>query len=114
MRTFDSVIDAASREYAELQLRRHNLLQEGKENTPEASAIEDRMDVLWGKLDEDQRRNLNGMASDLNWVRRNGDPPPKGPKSPEEVAATEREKLVAAMESKEWHGLLPQLRVCAL
>jgi hypothetical protein len=113
MSPFQPIVDAAFREYAELELLCHHLLLEGKENAPETLAAEDRMEALWQKLDEVQRRSLNGMASDLNWVRRNGEPPPKGRKTPEEVAATERQTLVAAMESKEWHGLLHHLRVCA-
>src|SRR5438445_13727785 len=113
MSPFDPVIDAAFREYADLQLRRHNLLQEGKENTPETAAIEDRMNALWEKLDEVQRRNLNGMASDLNWVRRNGEPPPKGPQKPEDVTAKQQEELGAAIGRKEWHRILHHLRLCA-
>src|SRR5205823_636365 len=113
MHPFNPTIDAAFREYADLQLRRHFLLLDGNTDTPETVAAEGRMDELWEQMDDMQRRSLKGMGSDLNWVRRNGEPPPKGPKSPEEVAAVERQKLVAAMESKEWLGLLHQLRVCA-
>jgi hypothetical protein len=113
MSPFDPTVSPAFRDYADLQLRRHYLLLEGKENAPETAALEDRMDELWEKLDEDQRGSLNGMASDLNWVRRKGEPPPMGRKTPEEVTTVERQELVAAKGSKEWHRFLHYLRVCA-
>src|SRR5262249_5137101 len=52
-------------------------------------------------------------ASDLNWIRRKGEPPPKGRKTPGEVAETERQALSAAMKSKEWHRVLHFLRLRA-
>ena len=110
---FDPTIDAAFRESADLELRCHYLLLEGKENSPECLAAEDRMTVLWEKLDEVQRRSLNGMGSDLNWIRRNGEPPPKGRKTPEEVTSTELQDLEAALGSNEWHKALHYLRLCA-
>src|SRR5271154_7242536 len=106
MTSFDPTIDAAFRESAELELRCHYLLTEGKENAPEILAAEDRMTVLWENLDEVQRRSLNGMGSDLNWIRRKCEPPPKGRKEPTEVTAKEQQELVAAIGSKEWHKTL--------
>src|SRR5437762_3383480 len=99
MSSFDPTMDAVFRESAELELRCHYLLLEGKENTTESLAAEGRMTVLWEKLDDVQRRSLNGMGSDLNWVRRKGEPPPKGRKGPEEVTAAEQQELVAAIGS---------------
>jgi hypothetical protein len=96
-----------------LELRCHHLFLEGRENAPEVSAAEDRMDELWEKLDDVQRRSLSGMGSDLNWVRRKGEPPPNGRKAPEEVTAVEQHELMAAIESKEWHSILHYLRLCA-
>src|SRR2546423_9676804 len=113
MSSLDPTIDAVFREYADLQLRRHYLLLEGKDNAPETAAAEDQLDELWDKLDEVQRRSLNGMGSDLNWVRRKGEPPPKGRKGPEEVTAAEQQELVAAIGSKERHKTLHYLRLCA-
>jgi hypothetical protein len=113
MSPYDPKIDATFREYAELELRCHHLLLEGKENDPETIEAEDRMTELWEKLDEVQRRSLSGMGSDLNWLRRKGEPPPNGRKKPEEVTPDEREALQAAMESKDWHRLLHFLRICA-
>jgi hypothetical protein len=107
-------IDAVFREYADLQLRRHDLLVAGKDDAPELAQAEDRMDNLWEQLDADQRQSLNGMASDLNWLRRNGEPPPKGRKLPEEVSEAERQELLTALASKDWHQVLHLLRVCAL
>jgi tetratricopeptide (TPR) repeat protein len=113
MAAFDPTIDAAFREYAELELRCHYLLLEGKENAPETLEAEDRMTALWEKLDEVQRRSLKGMGSDLNWVRRKGQPPPKGRKGSEEVPPTEQQELVTAIGAKEWHKVLHYLRLCA-
>ena len=56
MSSFDPTMDAVFRESAELELRCHYLLLEGKENTPESLAAEDRMTVLWEKLDEVQAK----------------------------------------------------------
>jgi tetratricopeptide (TPR) repeat protein len=113
MSSFDPTIDAAFRESADLELRCHYLLLEGQEHAPEILAAEDRMTVLWEKLDEVQRRSLNGMGSDLNWIRRQCEPPPKGRKEPKEVTATEQQELVAAIGSKDWHKTLHYLRLCA-
>lgn len=113
MSSFDPTIDAAFRESAELELRCHYLLLEGKEDALEILAAEDRMTVLWEDLDEVQRRSLNGMGSDLNWVRRKGEQPPNGRKKPEDVTATEQQGLAAAMRLKEWHKVLHYLRLCA-
>jgi hypothetical protein len=113
MKEFDPTMDAVFREYADLELRRHRLLSAGKDDSAEIAETEERMDTLWPKLDEAQQRNLKGMASDLNWVRRNGGPPPKGRKTAGEVNDEERQKLSAAIRSKEWHRILRLLRLCA-
>jgi hypothetical protein len=113
MSPFDPTIDDVFREYADLELRCHHLLLAGEENTPKTVAAEDRMEELWDKLDEVQRRSLSGMGSDLNWVRRNGEPAPKGRKTAEEVTPTEQQELAAAMERKDWHTILHFLRLCA-
>jgi tetratricopeptide (TPR) repeat protein len=113
MSPFDPKIDATFREYADLELRCHHLLLEGMENAPETVEAESRMEELWENLDETQRRSLSGMGSDLNWVRRKGEPPPNGRKNPEEVTSTERQELMAAMGSKDWHKALHYLRICA-
>lgn len=113
MSSFDPTLDTAFRESAELELRCHHLLLEGKENDPEIQAAEDRMTVLWEKLDEVQRRSLNGMGSDLNWVRRKCEPPPKGRKLPTEVTDEEQQELAAALFMLDWHRILHYLRLCA-
>ncbi len=113
MASFDPIMDAAFRESAELELRCHCLLAEGKEGAPEILAAEDRMTVLWEKLDDVQRRSLNGMGSDLNWVRRKGEPAPNGRKTAVEVLPAEQQELAAAIGSNEWHKALHYLRLCA-
>ncbi len=106
-------MDAAFREYAELELRCHQLLLDAKDNVPETEAAEDRMNELWDKLDETQRQCLKGMGSDLNWVRRKGEPPPNGHKVAEEVTPIEQKEMVEAIGSKQWHKTLHYLRRCA-
>ncbi len=53
------------------------------------------------------------MGSDLNGVRRKGEPPPNGRTRAEEVAAAEQQELAAAMGLKQWHKVLYYLRLCA-
>jgi hypothetical protein len=113
MKEFDPTIDAVFREYADLELRRHHLLSAGRDNSAEIVEAEERMDTLWPKLDEVQRRNLKSMASDLNWVRRKGEPPPKGRKTAGEVSEQDQQELSAAIRSREWHRILHYLRLCA-
>jgi hypothetical protein len=109
----DPMIDAVFREYADLALRRHHLLSEGKRDSGEVSDAEERMDTLWPKLDQPQRRCLKGMVSDLNWIRRKAELPPKGRKSPSEVSTHEQQELSAAIKAKDWHRILHYLRLCA-
>src|SRR5262245_33361703 len=113
MSPFDPTIDEAFREYADLELRCHHLLLEGKEDAPETIEAEERMAELWENLDEVQRQSLSGMGSDLNWVWRMGEPPPRGRKTPEEILPQQQQELVAAIGSKEWHKTLHYLRICA-
>ena len=96
MDQFDPTIDAAFLEYADLELRCHRLLSAGKDDSVEMADAEDRMEKLWAKLDEVQKRSLRGMASDLGWVRVKGTSPPKGRKTPDEISQTERQELATA------------------
>jgi hypothetical protein len=113
MDQFDPTIDAAFLEYADLELRCHCLLSAGKEDSVEMADAEDRMEKLWAKLDEVQKRSLRGMASDLGWVRVKGTSPPKGRKTPDEISQTERQELATARGRKDWHRILHFLRLCA-
>ncbi len=108
----DAVIDVTFRNYAELLLRHYHLLLAGKEDDPETDSVEDLLSSVWEKLNEAQRRSLNGMASDLNWVRRGGTPPPKG-RRPEEVAEEDKRLLTEAEAGKNWLAVLHYLRMCA-
>ena len=110
---FDPTLDAAFTEYADLELRRHHLLQNSQEGSTEISDLEDRMNELWDKLDEVQQRSLKGIGSDLNWIRRSGAAPPKGRKSPQDVAETELRALTKAMRARDWHATLHYLRLCS-
>lgn len=112
MSPIDPIIDTSFRKYADLQFQRHGLLMSGKEQDPKFDQLEERMTELWEKFDAIQRESVNGMGSDLNWIRRKGQPPPKGRKA-EEVTPGERQELVAARVRKEWHGFLHYMRICA-
>jgi hypothetical protein len=112
MNPFTPTIDERYRQYAELLVRHHQLLSEGKEDADETSAVEDDMSELWERLDDRQRSSLSGLGSDLNWLRREGAPPPRARKS-EDVTAADLEGLTKASQSLDWHGVLHFLRVCA-
>jgi hypothetical protein len=112
MTDFTPKIDAAYREYADKQIRRHFLLVEDKGDSDEADEIEARLAVLWECMDDVQRRALNGIASDLNWLRRRGAPPPKG-RAASEVTEAELHELQAAQDAQDWYAILHHLRVCA-
>ncbi len=112
MPDFTPKTDAAYREYADKQLRRHFLLVDGKGDSDEAAEIEERLSALWEGMDQTQRHSLNGIASDLNWLRRRGTPPPKG-RAASEVADAELQQLQAAQNAQDWYATLHHLRVCA-
>lgn len=105
-------VDDAYREYIDLQLAHHALLSAGKDDTPEAEAVEDRMTALWLRLDAAQRASLNGIAADLGWVRRAGQPPPRG-RTPEQVTEEEMSALGRVPGGADYHAMLYHLRVCA-
>jgi hypothetical protein len=105
-------MDAAYRDYAGLLLLRHRLLLDGKDADPETEGSERRLLELWQGLDDEQRRGLTGVASDLNWVRREGRPAP-GAKKAENVTGQDKQRLVEAEAAKDWHAVLHSLRVCA-
>lgn len=103
--------DELVRDYAELQLRRHVLILEGEEAQP-LDQLEDQMSELWENLDDISRQRLNGMASDLNWIRRKGQPAPKA-RPAEMVATEERKELLATRMQEDWPKFLHFLRICA-
>ena len=106
------VIDDLLHNYADLLLRLHSLLLADKEGDPKMDEVEDSLSIIWEKLSEAQRHSLNGMASDLNWMRRGGAPPPKGRK-PEDGTDQERQLLAEAETRGDWPTALHYLRVCA-
>jgi hypothetical protein len=99
-------------DYAALLLRRHRMLLAGEDADPEIRDIERRLLDLWPGLDDEQRRSLTGAAADLNWVRREGRPPP-GAKTAAQVTNQDRQRLVEAEATKDWHAVLHSLRACA-
>jgi hypothetical protein len=70
------------------------------------------MTALWPSFDETQRKSLNGMNSDLAWVRDRGELPPKGRRR-EEITAEDRARLAMARVLDEWHEFLHYLRICS-
>ena len=113
MSEFDPKMDTAFQEYARHLLVRHRLLCAGKGDSEEIADAEDAMEAIWPTFDEVQRRSLNGMASDLIWIRTNGAPPPKGRKTAADVPEVDQKQLEAAMKAKQWHSILHYLRLCA-
>ena len=105
-------LDDRYRRYAELLLQYHRLLSEGKDEAAETEAVEEEMAGLWEGLDEAQRRSLAGLGSDLIWVRRGCQLPPKG-RRPEEVTSEDLQALAQAEAQNDWHGLLHYLRLCS-
>jgi hypothetical protein len=87
-------------------------LAQGKDDSDEVAEVEERLGALWESLDDAQRRSLNGMASDLNWLRRRGASPPKG-RSESEVTDADLHELQAARDTEDWTAILHRLRVCA-
>ena len=98
--------------YADLLLKHFRLLSNSSEESAEIEQVEDKMSCLWEMLDETQRRSLKGIGSDLNWVRRRGELPPRGV-SRDGVSQKEQSELKAAQSVEDWHAVLYHLRVCA-
>ena len=104
-------MNAAYRLYAGLLLRHQQLLRAGQDDR-ETEEIEEQMSVLWGQLDEAQRRSLKGIGSDLNWARSGGLQAPKARRL-DESSEEERSQLAAAEATGDWHAVLHLLRLCA-
>jgi tetratricopeptide (TPR) repeat protein len=107
-----SILDDQYRRYADLLLRHHRLLSEGKDEEPATEAVEEEMTRLWERLDEHQRRSLSGLGSDLSWLRHRCQLAPRS-RRPEEVTADDFEALIQARNAPDWEGVLQGLRLCA-
>src|SRR5262249_39173692 len=59
------------------------------------------------------RHGLRGIAADLGWIRRKGEPAPKGRKTLQEVAFADEQSLATAIQTLDWHNVLHCLRLCA-
>src|SRR5258707_8115673 len=110
MRVDPPNIDAPYRRYAELLLQHHRLLTADRDGGA-TEPVEDEMTRLWERLDAGQRQSLAGLASDLNWVRRGGQPAPRG-RPALEVTAEDLRLLDGARAGSDWHRLLHPLRPC--
>ena len=73
MSHFNPTLNNQYRHYAELLLDHHRFLIERNDDSVEAVAAE--LTAPWDELDATQRRSLAGLGSDLNWVRRDLEPP---------------------------------------
>lgn len=100
------------RRYADLLLEYHRLLVAGGDASAETAAVEEEMTGLWDGFTDVQRRELSGLSSDLNWLRRKGEPAPQG-RRPDAVTSDDMQALEEAQEAGNWQGLLHQIRVCA-
>ncbi|HJT33442.1 MAG TPA: hypothetical protein VJ783_15470 [Pirellulales bacterium] len=69
------------------------------------------MTHLWDELDSAQKQSLSGLGSDLNWIRRRGQPAPRA-KLADQVTDAEIERVVRACDIGDWNGLLHDLRIC--
>ena len=112
MTPFRPSVDTAYRDFADLLLRRHRLLMEGKNDGEQIDGVEDDLSTLWEGLDDGQRQSLNGMGSDLNWARRAGEAAPMARKA-EDVSDADRQALAAAEEAQDAHAVLHWLRSCS-
>jgi hypothetical protein len=110
--SYDPRFDQAYMEYTEMLLRRHFILLNGAETSPELEGIDEQLTLIWDQLDESQRKSLNGMGSDLNWVRRRGKLAPKARKE-REITTEDGKELNDALSNKQWNKLLYFLRVCS-
>src|SRR4051812_20583468 len=70
MKANDPLINEPYKEYIRLLQRLHQLLVEGKGESPEADELRDGMDIPWESLNPEQRERVGGLAADLNWIRR--------------------------------------------
>jgi hypothetical protein len=99
--------------YADLLVRYQCLLAQGKQDAEETESLEEEMNKAWESLDPGQRKSLSGLASDLNWVRDKGAPPPRGPRA-EDVSPEDFQAVIKAKNDKDWHLMLCLLRHCSL
>lgn len=111
MEHFTPIINDEYKKYAALLSRHHDLLCALIEDGEEIESIEDEMTVLWDRLDSVQRASLSGLGSDQNWIRRNGEPAPRGKKR-EDVTPEDKEALERSMNANDWHAVLHYIRVC--
>lgn len=98
--------------YARALLRQHQLFGGPAEESPDMDSVEDELTAYWQTLDQAQRGSLNGVGSDLNWIRRGGTPAPKS-RPASEIHLSNYLVLCIASLSKKWHDTLHGLRVCS-
>ena len=98
-------------EYSDLQLSRHHLMMCDTEESV-MYELEDRMTKLWDGFDDVQRKDLRGMAADLNWVRRGGKFPIAIECGQTIQLTSENRRWMAEERSKgEWLEILDSMRV---
>jgi hypothetical protein len=110
MSTVDPLINDSYKEYVRLLQRLHQLFVEGREDSPEADALRDKMDKPWDKLSLEQRDSVGGLCADLNWLL---DGPVPTKKSREELFQKIAPALTRAEESSNQHEVLEYLRELA-
>lgn len=96
---------------AQLLLEQHRLVLEDDDPDDQIEVLEERFIILWDRLDDDQHKSLNGLSSDLAWLRRGGQNPPMGRK-PEDVSKEDGFALVESERVGDWHSHLHAIRLC--
>jgi hypothetical protein len=107
MKAGDPLINEPYKEYVRLLRGLHQLLVEGKGDSPEADELRDRMDIPWETLSPEQRDSVGGLAADLNWIRRG---PIPGKTSKDELFREDAPAVLRAREDGNWHDVLRSLR----
>lgn len=86
----------------------HRLYQEGLFDSDEADALRDEMDAPWHKLSEDEKKLIQGLAVDLNWVKETIQNEPQ--KSLNPMSAKKLHDAITAKSNGEWGGALQLFR----
>lgn len=104
--------DPNFRAYALALVRYHDLLSEGQDDDLRIETVEESMTALWGALNDEQRCELRGISSDLNWIRRGCLAAPKA-RLKEEISQAELEAFGTHLETASPLTLLQAVRTCS-
>ena len=83
--------------YARLLRKNHDLIAQGKGDSPEAEALADRMDAPWYAMTADEQRRMRGLSADLYALQEGG--PKRIEMSSDQLAAWQRSAKEAKRQS---------------